>query len=432
MRAALLATLLVVTACAERPTGLRVSLTLDGNVAPDARLLLSVFDARGAVLLDSDLAAAASLPGDVAVVLTRASRQMRVVAALRSDTNRVAAAFGEVQSEPGQETKLALALSTMMPPDQDGDGVPDAIDDCPTVADPEQTDSDEDGRGDACPSDPSDPPDLADPIDGAMPDLTPPPDMTAPPCTSVAGQQCYAAAPLHGVAAAGTCATGSCYACATGYVRLHQNCMPPTTLRLGFDEGTGLTAQDKSGNGINGTLVGGPTYVPGKYGAYALQFDGVDDHVTFAPTTKLDFGTKSFTYAVYVSVAMSVGNFDMPWSNGGSSAGVAGYDLELGLGDWNASVSDGTQVVTASFGAETLNAWIRLVVVVDRDAKKLRAYRNGVLVTTVDISAVGSLSSGITPTIGSTASVTNPFKGIIDDVLVFNSALTAAEVLALN
>ena len=35
-------------------------------------------------------------------------------------------------------------------PDQDGDGVPDSIDNCPTVPNPDQADSDHDGVGDAC------------------------------------------------------------------------------------------------------------------------------------------------------------------------------------------------------------------------------------------------------------------------------------------
>jgi hypothetical protein len=35
-------------------------------------------------------------------------------------------------------------------PDADGDGVPDQLDDCPTVANPDQADTDQDGAGDAC------------------------------------------------------------------------------------------------------------------------------------------------------------------------------------------------------------------------------------------------------------------------------------------
>jgi hypothetical protein len=40
-----------------------------------------------------------------------------------------------------------------MEPDHDGDGVPDATDDCPDVSNPDQLDTDGDSRGDACDSD---------------------------------------------------------------------------------------------------------------------------------------------------------------------------------------------------------------------------------------------------------------------------------------
>src|SRR3989338_2141929 len=45
-----------------------------------------------------------------------------------------------------------------------------------------------------------------------------------------------------------------------------------------FDEGTGLSAVDSSGNNNTGTLVNGPTWTTGKIGG-ALNFDGVDDYV---------------------------------------------------------------------------------------------------------------------------------------------------------
>src|SRR3989339_718878 len=51
-----------------------------------------------------------------------------------------------------------------------------------------------------------------------------------------------------------------------------------------FDEGSGSTLHDGTGNGHDGTLMNGPVWVDGKRGG-ALQFDGADDYV--------DAGTKS-------------------------------------------------------------------------------------------------------------------------------------------
>jgi hypothetical protein len=45
-----------------------------------------------------------------------------------------------------------------------------------------------------------------------------------------------------------------------------------------FDEGSGLIANDSSGNGHHGTLVGDPTWTGGKIGG-GLDFDGQDDVV---------------------------------------------------------------------------------------------------------------------------------------------------------
>ena len=58
-----------------------------------------------------------------------------------------------------------------------------------------------------------------------------------------------------------------------------------------FDEGTGTTAGDSSGRGNTGTLVNGPTWVAGKVGSGAVQFDGgaaADDFVNAGSANILD------------------------------------------------------------------------------------------------------------------------------------------------
>jgi hypothetical protein len=134
-----------------------------------------------------------------------------------------------------------------------------------------------------------------------------------------------------------------------------------------FDETSGITVSDSSGNGSNGTLLNGPTWTTGRIGN-ALSFDGVNDYVSIGNPFVLNLGTNSFTYSVWVNVTQSAGLYDMPFWKGGSNAGAAGFDMELGTGGWSAYVSDGSGTGTkgASFGLETLNQWTLLTAVVDR------------------------------------------------------------------
>ena len=53
-----------------------------------------------------------------------------------------------------------------------------------------------------------------------------------------------------------------------------------------FDEGTGKTAEDVTGNGHDGKFAGAPKWVDGKFGT-ALEFDGEEDHVVVADDAAL-------------------------------------------------------------------------------------------------------------------------------------------------
>lgn len=53
-----------------------------------------------------------------------------------------------------------------------------------------------------------------------------------------------------------------------------------------FDEGSGKTAEDVTGNGHDGKFAGAPKWVDGKFGT-ALEFDGEEDHVVVADDAAL-------------------------------------------------------------------------------------------------------------------------------------------------
>jgi hypothetical protein len=110
---------------------------------------VSVFRDTG--LLARMQIAPAPLPGAVRVSgLPDRADELRVVV-VGDGPRGVALGGARVTVEPHAEVTTTVTLSATAA-DTDGDGVPDTLDDCPTVADPDQT-----GPGDACAS----PPDLA-------------------------------------------------------------------------------------------------------------------------------------------------------------------------------------------------------------------------------------------------------------------------------
>ena len=75
--------------------------------------------------------------------------------------------------------------------------------------------------------------------------------------------------------------------------------------RWRFDEGTGTTTADLTGNGHTGTLTGGPTWssIDPSGNPYALDFDGVDDYVTLGDPAGLDF-TGVITIAAWIKATL--------------------------------------------------------------------------------------------------------------------------------
>jgi hypothetical protein len=79
---------------------------------------------------------------------------------------RLAEGFTRVDLVAGGEVEATIELQTDAAPDGDGDGVPDDIDNCPTIENPEQGPCHDGGVGDAAPAD-GGPGDLAPLPDGA-------------------------------------------------------------------------------------------------------------------------------------------------------------------------------------------------------------------------------------------------------------------------
>lgn len=119
----------------------------DADGGKPAALFVSIFDAHGAVMQAARLKVS-HWPGTLEIDhLPGATQPLRLVIA--SDSQPPALAGVPVMFVKGKQTRVTARLARSTP-DGDADGVPDAVDDCPTVANADQRDSEGDGSGDAC------------------------------------------------------------------------------------------------------------------------------------------------------------------------------------------------------------------------------------------------------------------------------------------
>jgi hypothetical protein len=188
-----------------------------------------------------------------------------------------------------------------------------------------------------------------------------------------------------------------------------------------FDEGTGTTAWDYSGNNATGSWSGtGTHWAAGRVGNGAGQFaTSTGDYVSINlpsifPTTIIVWANP------YIS---------------GSPLGIMNSPLGTGVGYLNAyldgslhpyfytSNNDLTRNALYSPSSLNLNSWSQIVFVMNNGKRQI--YINGISVASdsetsypVNINLIGSVGGYF-------------FSGLIDDVRIYNRALSAAEISAL-
>jgi len=193
----------------------------------------------------------------------------------------------------------------------------------------------------------------------------------------------------------------------------------------GFDEVSGVTAVDASGNGNHGTITEATRITSGRFGK-ALQFDGVNDWVSVNDSASLDLSSQMTLEAwVYPTVWMS-GWRDIVMkeqTNGAVYYLCANTDSnQPASGIWlngEKSLSGVTQVPP--------NKWAHLAATYDGQYQSL--YVNGVLVSMQPQTGSIPASTGKLR-IGGNAIWGEYFTGYIDEVRVYNRALSQAEIAA--
>ena len=200
-----------------------------------------------------------------------------------------------------------------------------------------------------------------------------------------------------------------------------------------FNEGGGPLALDLAGANI-GTLTNGPTWVSGRAGP-ALNFDGVNDYVDAGAAA--NFTSEGFTLALWINFDTldGTGEDGNPVLFNKGQFEVDGYYLQSQDAVNRNLVlvtnqSAANQQTKSSNNTLSLGDWQHLVAT--RSGATVKLYRNGVEVS------YASTGTHIDPASTTSNSVIGRYlpsaanfhvNGLIDDVRVYNRALSAVEVL---
>jgi len=206
-----------------------------------------------------------------------------------------------------------------------------------------------------------------------------------------------------------------------------------------FDEASGSTTSDSSGNGNTGTCTACPVHTSGKFGN-ALQFDGSDDYINTGSAPSID-NLVAFTWSAWI--------YPTGWGEGNIGRIIGkttsgGFEKSVYLNNQVAplqsirvllynNASTGFYSDTA-VGSIALNNWYQVVVTYDDTGdRKAHVYLNGAEASYYRQNTFSGTmydDSANDLGIGNRGNGDRTFNGTIDDVAIWNRALSAAEVQA--
>ena len=194
-----------------------------------------------------------------------------------------------------------------------------------------------------------------------------------------------------------------------------------------FDEGTGTTAADETGKGHTGTITAA-TWTPAGKNNGALSFNGTNAWVTVADANDLDL-TNGLTLEAWVRPNALSG-----WSTvmmKESTSTTLAYTLYANNGvprpAFTASISGGDREALGS-ASVPIGTWTHLAATYD--GVTMRLYVNGVQVGSRAQTGNIVVSARQLRIGGNGVWSDEFFNGLIDDVRVYNRALSAAEIQA--
>jgi len=190
----------------------------------------------------------------------------------------------------------------------------------------------------------------------------------------------------------------------------------------GFNEASGTTVTDSSGNNLTGTISGATRTTVSRSGQ-ALSFDGVNDWVTVNDAAVLDVTRVTIEAWVRPTTLSGWRSVVMKESPTGLAYALYAYDNAPRPAGYVSIGGIDREVLGTA--APALNAWTHLAITYD--GANMRIYVNGV--QAASRAQTGNIAVTASPLrIGGNGPWGEYFAGQIDDVRIYNRALTAAEI----
>ena len=208
-----------------------------------------------------------------------------------------------------------------------------------------------------------------------------------------------------------------------------------------FDDETGTLARDISGNENNGTLTlmdPATDWVAGKIGTTSLDFDGSNDGVWISNTSGLIDPNEPYSVTAWINSDDISQAVDAVYSQGKTNDTIANNVFilytHINTIQFNNRNDGDTKTVQLASGAILANdTWYHVVITYD-GTTNYTLYSDGVIVDTGTDGDVGTaVYTNTTVGIRNYISTgdTDQFNGTIDDVRIYNRALSADEVYRL-
>lgn len=212
-----------------------------------------------------------------------------------------------------------------------------------------------------------------------------------------------------------------------------QSGFTPSTVGLvgywNMEEGSGGTGVDQSGNGNNttwgGTQAGTSGYYSGgKVGTWAGTFNGGDDVLTRGSFTNQPTGNGARSISAWIKPSNCTGGPFVITMFGVDSGSPLGYGVYLTGACKVKSEFDSSAGALTSAASVVVSTWSYVVATYTGSVSSI--YINGSLNASTSYSSANT--SGGTINIGQWSNGTSRFQGLIDDVRIYNRAMSASEI----